>query len=495
MKTVLFVLSFLLAPVSAHAQGCGPSNPQCIVTTAPPGTDNNQAASTAFVAGAVFGTVNSQTGNYSIAPADCGSTIQAGTGSSGFFTITVPAVTGFPVTCRVAIYNGDTTTFRGKALSSDPGCSSVAIVWPGQTCIIGIVNGAWVALSKPGRWRPLNFGTLINFYSDWTNGSDTIGATDGMASGVSAFHSAIHCYQVLFSAIDWENLPQLQTSCNLAPATTEGLALHLADHGLPGAGGGAALQFVGASLAISGAVTNGGLCKITVASGTSTYSANEIVSVYGVGGATGCNGTWKVTVTDSTHLTLQGTTFGGSYTSGGTVTNGSQITTNGDAFECFFGDVVELSNITWTPQSGNALFAEDGCRVYVEPGNIFGGTSANNLVGATLGARVELDGDIGIINGANQVVGISKGANFYAASALNINFLPGINPSYVNAFAVGNAGIADFGSITINLNGNTVTGTRCQAFSNGVVISVGGVPNTYFPGNANCTSATGGQVE
>lgn len=33
----------------AHAQGCGPQNPNCIVPTAPFGTNNNQAASTAFV--------------------------------------------------------------------------------------------------------------------------------------------------------------------------------------------------------------------------------------------------------------------------------------------------------------------------------------------------------------------------------------------------------------------------------------------------------------
>src|ERR1700730_4431724 len=34
---------------AALAQGCGPQNPNCIVPTAPFGTSNNQAASTAFV--------------------------------------------------------------------------------------------------------------------------------------------------------------------------------------------------------------------------------------------------------------------------------------------------------------------------------------------------------------------------------------------------------------------------------------------------------------
>lgn len=39
----------------AHAQGCGPLNPNCIVPTAAFGTNNNQAASTAFVQAAIIG--------------------------------------------------------------------------------------------------------------------------------------------------------------------------------------------------------------------------------------------------------------------------------------------------------------------------------------------------------------------------------------------------------------------------------------------------------
>ena len=42
-------LVFLGLPEHASAQGCGPSNPNCIVPTPPVGTSNNQAASTAFV--------------------------------------------------------------------------------------------------------------------------------------------------------------------------------------------------------------------------------------------------------------------------------------------------------------------------------------------------------------------------------------------------------------------------------------------------------------
>ena len=54
------------------------------------------------------------TSNTTIAAKYCGGTVQAGTGSTGFFTITVPGVSGFPSNCVVNIANGDTTTLRGK---------------------------------------------------------------------------------------------------------------------------------------------------------------------------------------------------------------------------------------------------------------------------------------------------------------------------------------------------------------------------------------------
>jgi hypothetical protein len=39
----------------AHAQGCGPTNPNCIVSTAPLGDNSKRAASTAFVQSAFAG--------------------------------------------------------------------------------------------------------------------------------------------------------------------------------------------------------------------------------------------------------------------------------------------------------------------------------------------------------------------------------------------------------------------------------------------------------
>ena len=47
------------------------------------------------------------TSNTTIAAKYCGGTVLAGTGSTGQFTLTLPAVTGFPSNCSVLIKNGD----------------------------------------------------------------------------------------------------------------------------------------------------------------------------------------------------------------------------------------------------------------------------------------------------------------------------------------------------------------------------------------------------
>ena len=51
-------------------------------------------------------------------------------------------------------------------------------------------------------------------------------------------------------------------------------------------------------------------------------ATGNVVSISGVLGCTAANGTWTVTVTDSTHFTLNGSSGNGAYTSGGLVTGG-----------------------------------------------------------------------------------------------------------------------------------------------------------------------------
>ena len=78
-----------------------------------------------------------------------------------------------------------------------------------------------------------------------------------------------------------------------------------------------------AALTVSGAADNGaGLVRLTTGSIGANYKTGHIVTVAGITGtvASAANGTWAITVVDDTHIDLRGTTFSGTWTSGGTVT-------------------------------------------------------------------------------------------------------------------------------------------------------------------------------
>jgi hypothetical protein len=74
-----------------------------------------------------------------------------------------------------------------------------------------------------------------------------------------------------------------------------------------------------APVAVTGATTAAPIVLTTAAHGIPTGRV-EVVTVAGVSGLTGANGTWQAQAVDATHLRLRGTTGTGTYTSGGTVT-------------------------------------------------------------------------------------------------------------------------------------------------------------------------------
>lgn len=119
--------------------------------------------------------LNTKIANYTVGPTDCNKTIQLGTGSTGLFTLTVPAVSGFAATCSVFVVNSDTA--RGKAIA---GLTGVTKLYPLQTLGLKIVNGAWVITKSPGRWRVTGSATL---FIDASSGND---ANDCLASGAGA---------------------------------------------------------------------------------------------------------------------------------------------------------------------------------------------------------------------------------------------------------------------------------------------------------------------
>jgi hypothetical protein len=112
-----------------------------------------------------------------IATTDCGGTVQEGTGASGFWTVTLPAVAGFNAACQINVIDGDTV--RGKGLSGFPTTmTSPNILWPGQIVQLKIVNGAWTA-SNPGRWKVPSAQTLHVDKTLGSNSNDCLAATTG----------------------------------------------------------------------------------------------------------------------------------------------------------------------------------------------------------------------------------------------------------------------------------------------------------------------------
>lgn len=156
-------------------------------------------------------TTLTKTTNYTIASTDCGKTIQAGTGTTGKFTITLPSVTGFSTTCTVTVLNGDTG--RGKILSEFPS-DVFRILFPAQVVKVSIINGAWATTLNPGRWR-LPGPTIL--YLD-NAGSDT--ANDGLAAGdTGAFQTFNGMVATILNNVDLNSnvlLMQNATGQNLA---------------------------------------------------------------------------------------------------------------------------------------------------------------------------------------------------------------------------------------------------------------------------------------
>lgn len=134
-------------------------------------------------------TITSKTANYTIANTDCGTTIQAGTGSTGLFTITLPAVSGFTAGCTLTVINGDTA--RGKKLSGFP-TGTNPILWPRQTISVTLnaAAGAWITNYNPGPWY-LPSSQEICVRQDGDNTSDGLGNGSVAADCMATIQNAV----------------------------------------------------------------------------------------------------------------------------------------------------------------------------------------------------------------------------------------------------------------------------------------------------------------
>lgn len=78
---------------------------------------------------------------------------------------------------------------------------------------------------------------------------------------------------------------------------------------------------IGSVLTVNGAVSSSGLIKLAFSSSHGLQSGQDLF-VYNVGGTTEANGFWVVTVVDSTHVTLNGSTFSNAFSSNGSAVKG-----------------------------------------------------------------------------------------------------------------------------------------------------------------------------
>jgi hypothetical protein len=136
--------------------------------------------------------------------------------------------------------------------------------------------------------------------------------------------------------------------------------------GAGGAPGG--VEYIAQSTVLGTSSGTGGKVKLLVVS-TATMQTGDTVLVTGVGGTTEANGSWSITVVDTTHIELIGTVFANAWTSGGLVEDTSQVAVIGTASGV--GGVVRLM-VTSTA----VMLTGDSVTVY----GISGTTEANNSV-------------------------------------------------------------------------------------------------------------------
>ncbi|MGJ5136856.1 beta strand repeat-containing protein [Bradyrhizobium oligotrophicum] len=393
------------------------------------GTCNISASGTCTVstaAGVDTNTLNSVTANYTIQTSDCGKTVQAGTGSTGQFTVTLPAVTGFDTKCVVTIVNGDTG--RGKKLSGFPTTmTSPNILWPAQGVTVKIVNGAWTAPQNPGRWKSPN---NVTGYIDAINGSDS---NDCLAAGsgnaCQSFNGLVRTYI--------KDMWDLTGTSTFSAGNTGGNAL------------------VNVQLADNHTTT--GTC-------TTCYSLAHIAFT-----PVGNEGRATIVIKGLGSSTIISDTGGAAVGAYGPVN-----------IELYNLQVGQLSCAS-SPQAGGGIEAADGANIRLAGGVVLACASgaqmsAYNRGSINLDATTTMEG-----GGSYSLSAIDGGIINFNGNTMQCN--GSMNFSQQTAFAY------RFGEINIQgvtwSGCSGVTGTRYNANYLSLISTGTGSPNTTIPGNSN----------
>jgi hypothetical protein len=377
--------------------------------------------------------LNSQTGNYTIQTTDCGKTVQAGTGSSGFNTITLPSVAGFDPACTINVVNGDTG--RGKNLSGFPNVLNT-ILWPLQTVTMKIVNGAWYPTVFPHRWR---LTSTLNMYVR-PDGSDT---NDGLANSASgAFLTANAAFNVISENIDI-NLQTVNVNhtCSAPPCSITAIAQLLKMVNV---------HFVGGMPSYLGDCTTPTNVKLNPSSSVqadiqSTFS--DQISVCGFEMAGGANVAF------------------GTYVSGG----GTRMAFNGP-MQC---DTMSGGNSNNVP-AGDCFFANSDGNIYLQTSSIVWAGNVGAVFATANGGLIENATGLTLTASGNPACG-SACAFAVFNGKLNFPSLTNSGTSTGPRFQVGWGG-----EINTATNLCTVSQTYFPGNSNGVIFDVAGNRGNCF---------------
>jgi hypothetical protein len=219
------------------------------------------------------------------------------------------------------------------------------------------------------------------------------------------------------------------------------------------------VRFVGDELLVSNVVSNGGpgLCRLTTANTIPAYYiTGTTMYVAGVSGATGCNGSFAVTRINNATLDLQGSTFGGAYTSGGLVT----YSTQGIAFES-----CEQCRGSWLWASG---VKGRGLYVYNSKDSVFEHVRVSGCASGYGASLDELAGPYGSVGstlrdfaaeGCNDGIYVADNATRWRLSGLHITnavaagiFVDTNTTGTATGTLIENAEITGSGTYGVNLN-------------------------------------------
>lgn len=184
--------------------------------------------------------------------------------------------------------------------------------------------------------------------------------------------------------------------------------------------------------------------------------------------------------------------IGGSVVFKGNASNPSAVVfaSTGSSFYVGCPYTIVVQDMTLAPSSGNALYA-DGPGSRINFSNIrFSGVGAGQYhMRYVSGGTISAMGNYEIVGGApRHISGEINGAFVAAGITVTLTGTPAFSGEFILCSALASCSLF---SVTYS---GSATGKRYTINGNGVLNSYGaGTASTYFPGNSNGTTATGGQ--